>query len=137
MTIPIIKIPGIGEYSADILNENGYKSAEDLAAANKDALCKVPGFGPVRAQLIIKAAQTLCDTMSKAADSFPVLPAAVKNNKKNPDDGDISGEEKTDTSKKKSKKKKEKQNKKEKEQNKAQDEKKTSAKKKKKKKKKK
>lgn len=69
MTIPIDKIPGIGAYTTAILRDYGYKSAEDLAKANEEALCKVPGFGQIRAGLIIQAARVLCDMDAEKNES--------------------------------------------------------------------
>ena len=78
MTIPIIKINGIGLHTAEILVENGYKCAEDLAATNEDDLSKIHGFGPVRAKLVIKTARALCEARSENPDIPPVLTAVIK-----------------------------------------------------------
>lgn len=114
MTTPIIKINGIGLRTAEILVENGFKCAEDLAAASVDALSKIHGFGPVRAKLVIETAQALCGAKSENPDSVPVLTAATKttdipqvdDDAKVEDSSNIRQLEKKDKSKKKSKKKK-------------------------------
>lgn len=73
MRTPIDKIKGVGPRTAEILAENGYKSAEDLAATKIEALGKIHGFGPARAKLVIKAAQALCDSRSAKPASYPNL----------------------------------------------------------------
>lgn len=59
MATPIISVSGVGTQTADILVENGYKDAESLAKANVQDLLKISGFGPVRANNLIAAAQEL------------------------------------------------------------------------------
>ena len=123
MTTPIIKINGIGLRTAEILVENGYKCAEDLAASSVDALSKIHGFGPVRAKLVIETAQALCVAKSGNPDTVPVLTAATKttdipqidDDRKVEESANNSQLEKKDKSKKKSKKKKSKKKKKDKE----------------------
>jgi len=61
MTTPIIKIKGIGPQTAEILNEHGFKCAEDLALSTEEVLGKVHGFGQSRAKMVIEAARALCD----------------------------------------------------------------------------
>lgn len=56
MSTPITDISGIGPTTAATLAANGFDSAEAIASADVQALCAVPGFGPVRAQATIKAA---------------------------------------------------------------------------------
>lgn len=98
MTTPLIKISGVGAHTAEILIENGYKCAEDLAAASEEALAEVHTFGPARAKLVIQAAKALCD----AGSDEPVV-----SGRQAVDLMDLNYSEKKDTSKKKKKKKKE------------------------------
>ena len=98
MTTPIIKINGIGLRTAEILVENGYKCAEDLAATSEDALSKIHGFGPVRAKLVIKTAQALCGAKSE--------PPKVDADTTTEDFSAVRHLEKKDKTNKKSKKKK-------------------------------
>jgi hypothetical protein len=147
MTTPIVKIKGIGQHTAEILAENGFKSAEDLAATTEDALGKIHGFGPARAKMVIKMAQALCNVGSDNEVSSPSVVATAEAAETTEEllvDDDIKAEESADImrlekkgkSKKKSKKKKknkgEKKAGKEKKQKKIKKDKKTSAKKKKK-----
>ena len=147
MTTPIVKIKGIGLHTAEILAENGFKSAEDLAATTEDALGKIHGFGPARAKMVIKMAQALCNVGSDNEVSSPSVVATAEAAETTEDllvDDDIKAEESADImqleekgkSKKKSKKKKKNKGEKKAGKEKIKKEKKTSAKKKKKKKKK-
>ena len=117
MTTPIVKIKGIGLHTAEILAENGFKSAEDLAATTEDALGKIHGFGPARAKMVIKMAQALCNVGSDNEVSSPSVVAAaeaaepteglpVDDDIKTEEPADIMRLEKKGKSKKKSKKKK-------------------------------
>ncbi len=103
MTTSITKISGIGSHTAGILAQYGYKCAEDLAVTDEYALGKIPGFGPVRAQLVIAAARVLCPGRFDNQDSSSVPNEVSGLDKK--------AKSKTKT-KKKSKKKKEKKSKK-------------------------
>ncbi len=98
----ITSIKGIGPDSARILQENGFTSVQAIAEASVDLLQIVPGFGAVRAAMIIKAAATLLERQRDTATAVP---------KKK------TGKEKTEKKKKKGKKqpsKKKKEGKKEK-----------------------
>ena len=59
MSTPITEITGIGPSTAATLSEHGFHSAEDIATTTVDALCSVPGFGPIKAKASIAAAQSL------------------------------------------------------------------------------
>lgn len=113
MTTPIDKISGIGLHTAGILVEYGYKCAEDLAATNEDALRRVPGFGPARAKLVIKAARVLCDFKSLNSGYSQNISAATETIEKTivgdktaVDKAAVDHLDKKNKSKKKSKKKK-------------------------------
>jgi NAD-dependent DNA ligase len=62
MDTPLTNIPGIGEATAEILSEHGYKNCEDIAKTTAEALAEVHGFGVVRAQRVITMAQDLVAT---------------------------------------------------------------------------
>jgi NAD-dependent DNA ligase len=55
----ITSISGIGPGTAVILAEHGFTSVADIAAASVGQLQVVPGFGAVRASIIIDAARNL------------------------------------------------------------------------------
>lgn len=62
MATPITKVSGIGAQTAEILVENGFESAEVLAAAKEEDLLEISGFGPSKAKKFIEAAQALVGT---------------------------------------------------------------------------
>lgn len=62
MGTPITAVAGIGPAAAAVLTKHDFDSAEALASTSIKALVKVPGFGPVRAATIQKAAQTMVES---------------------------------------------------------------------------
>jgi len=103
MAIPITEIKGIGPQTARALAEQGYNTAEDLAAAQPSDLTTIPGFGAVRANFVIEAAKTLTGEILESTASGKVIPPAT--------DSDLEPEpqkQKPDHPKKKSTKKKKK-----------------------------
>src|SRR5438445_1493492 len=53
----LIAIPGIGDVSAELIYQNGVKSAEQLAESEVEAIAEIDGVGPERAPAIIAAAR--------------------------------------------------------------------------------
>lgn len=99
MTIAITKVWGIGSQTADLLKENGFNYAEDLANANEITLQKIPGFGATRAQRVINDAQDL------VAEATEPKPEKKTKKKKKKDKIKKSTPPKSDKKKKKDKKK--------------------------------
>lgn len=54
----LIAVPGIGDLTAELLYQSGFRSAEDVAAGDADALAEVEGIGQDKAVLILQAAKT-------------------------------------------------------------------------------
>ena len=50
-------IPGVGDVTAELLYQNGFKSAEQLAESDEDAVGEIDGVGPERAGPILAAAR--------------------------------------------------------------------------------
>jgi N utilization substance protein A len=50
-------VPGIGDLTAELLYQGGFRSAEDIAAVDTDALVEVDGIGQDKAALILQAAR--------------------------------------------------------------------------------
>src|SRR5213593_674091 len=50
-------IPGVGDVTAELLYQNGFKSAEQLAESEVEAIAEIEGVGPERAPAIIAAAR--------------------------------------------------------------------------------
>lgn len=71
MATPITSVPGIGKATAFALSRHGFRSAEDLAAADEDILAAVPGFGVSRAARAIASAQKLIGAPVASPDSSP------------------------------------------------------------------
>lgn len=111
MATLITKVWGIGSQTAVILAENGYQSAEDLAATTEMDLTKVPGFGPARAERIIESARSLVDIKQmkpQKTDSSATKKKKKKKDKKQKD----KKKQKKQKSKKKEKRKNNKKDKK-------------------------
>ncbi|MCB1124514.1 MAG: hypothetical protein KJT03_23375, partial [Verrucomicrobiae bacterium] len=67
MKTPTTQIQGIGPATATLLTKNGYKSAEDIASADIESLCKIPGFSAIRAGRVIAAATAIIPVTEKAS----------------------------------------------------------------------
>src|SRR5499427_4083664 len=50
-------IPNIGDVTAELLYQNGFKSAEELAASDEETIADIDGIGPERAGGILTAAR--------------------------------------------------------------------------------
>ncbi len=51
----LIGVPGIGDVTAELLYQNGFKSPEEVARADESALADIDGLGPEKAGGILKA----------------------------------------------------------------------------------
>jgi len=69
----LIAIPGIGDVSAELIYQNGFKSAEELAATDEETVAEIEGIGPERAGTILAAARTHVEQQRAEA---PALAAA-------------------------------------------------------------
>ncbi len=63
----ITDIPGIGESTATLLADHGIDSVKTLRKGGMKKLCRVPGFGEMRAASVLAAADTLKDGDKLAA----------------------------------------------------------------------
>jgi len=63
----LIAIPGIGDVSAELLYQNGFKSAEELAAADEETVAEIEGIGSERAGTILAAARAVEQQRAEAA----------------------------------------------------------------------
>jgi N utilization substance protein A len=50
-------IPNIGDVTAELLYQNGFKSAEELAGSDEETVADIEGIGPERAAVILAAAR--------------------------------------------------------------------------------
>ena len=110
-------LSGIGDYTAAILEKNGFASVEELASATVNELTKVPGFGSIRARKIIDLAkQHLKDSAPKPKKKekkgkkakAPVKKAEKKKEKRKEKKGKKKKAEEKNTKKKEKGKKKKK-----------------------------
>lgn len=67
-------IAGVGEMTAELLYQQGYKSAEEVASSGIDSLLEVEGIGEEKAESILEAARTFVAEKSAAG---AVKPEAV------------------------------------------------------------
>jgi len=66
-------VPGIGDMTAELLYQNGFQSAEDVAATDLDALLEIEGIGSEKGAAVLQAAHDY--VTAKAA---PAEPAAAE-----------------------------------------------------------
>lgn len=72
----LISVPGIGDVAAELLYQNGFKSAEELAQADEQALAEVEGLGPEKAVSILKAARAYVEAKQREAAAAAAAAAA-------------------------------------------------------------
>jgi len=72
----LMAVPGIGDVTAELLYQNGFKSAEEVAEADLDALLEVEGLGQEKAAAVLQAAREHIAAKATAAEPAPVEPAA-------------------------------------------------------------
>lgn len=61
-------IPGVGDMTAELLYQQGFKGAEDIAAADLDALLEVEGIGQEKAAAILQAAREQVAAKAETAE---------------------------------------------------------------------
>lgn len=93
--LQLTRIPGIGPATARTLTDSGFASVEAIAKAATEDLARVPGFGSIRAAVVITSAQTLVTVVG----GEPVTSAAPEKADK------AKGKKKKKKNKKKDKKK--------------------------------
>jgi transcription termination/antitermination protein NusA len=69
-------IPGLGDVSAELLYQYGFKSAEELAASDAETVGEVDGIGPDRAASILEAAREHVARLQAAAEAAAAEAAA-------------------------------------------------------------
>jgi len=70
-------IPGIGDVTAELLYQSGYKSAHELAASNEESVAEIDGIGPERAPGILAAAREHAAALDVAAAEAAEAEAAA------------------------------------------------------------
>jgi N utilization substance protein A len=70
-------VPGVSDLTAEMLYQNGFKSAEELAQADVASVADIDGIGPERAPVIVQAAREHVVALQAAAAAAAVVAAAV------------------------------------------------------------
>ena len=112
MATPLTEIPGIGPSTAEILQAQGFDSAETLAASTVEKVSEVPGFGTLRATAVIRAANELLNANATKDAESKASPQKDKKKKPKDEDKKGKGKGKGKAKDKKKKKNKDKKNKK-------------------------
>jgi N utilization substance protein A len=69
----LTSVPGIGDMTAELLYQNGFKSAEEVAVANIEDLLEVDGIGQEKADTVLRAARDYVAVKATASnESQPV-----------------------------------------------------------------
>jgi transcription termination/antitermination protein NusA len=83
-------IPGVGDVTAELLYQSGYKSAEELGASDEETVGDIEGIGPDRAGGILAAAREHVarkreeEALAAAAAAEPTAEAAADTNEAAP-----------------------------------------------------
>jgi transcription termination/antitermination protein NusA len=72
----LMAVAGIGDVTAELLYQNGFKSAEEVAEADLDALLEVEGLGQEKATAVLQAAREHVAAKAAAAEPVAVETAA-------------------------------------------------------------
>jgi len=64
----LTSVPGIGDVAAELLYQNGFKSAEEVAQSDEAALAEIEGLGPDKVASILKAARAFVETKQQEAE---------------------------------------------------------------------
>jgi N utilization substance protein A len=73
----LVGVPGIGDVAAELLYQNGFKSAEEVAQADEPTLAEIEGLGPERSASILKAARAHVEAKKREAEAAAVAAASA------------------------------------------------------------
>jgi len=79
----LMSVPGIGDVTAELLYQHGFKSAEDLATSDPETVAQVDGVSVEKAASIIRSAQALVEQKrleaeARAAEAAEAAEAAAE-----------------------------------------------------------
>jgi N utilization substance protein A len=74
----LMAVPGIGDMTAELLYQNGFKSAEEVAEADLDALLEVEGLGQEKATAVLQAAREYIAAKAPAAEPMAIETTTAK-----------------------------------------------------------
>jgi N utilization substance protein A len=61
----LLRLPGVGEVTADLIFEAGYGSARDLLEVDPEQLAMIEGLGPEKAQQVWEAAKIYVENLTQ------------------------------------------------------------------------
>ena len=64
----LTSVPGIGDVAAELLYQNGFKSAEEVARSDEPTLAEIEGLGPEKVASILKAARVFVEARQLEAE---------------------------------------------------------------------
>jgi N utilization substance protein A len=64
-------VPGIGDVTAELLYQNGFKSPEEVAQADEQTIAEIEGLGPEKAAGILRAVRAYVEEKQREAASVP------------------------------------------------------------------
>ena len=65
----LISVPGIGDVAAELLYQNGFKSPEEVAQSDEQALSEIEGLGAEKIAGILKAARAYVEQKQREAEA--------------------------------------------------------------------
>ncbi len=63
----LTSVPGIGDVTAELLYQNGFKSPEEVAQADEQAIAEIEGLGPEKVTAILKAVRAYVEEKQREA----------------------------------------------------------------------
>jgi len=72
----LTSVPGIGDVTAELLYQNGFKSPEEVAQADEGTIADVEGIGTDKAPSILKAVRAYVETKQREAEAAAEAAAA-------------------------------------------------------------
>ena len=73
----LTSVPGIGDVAAELLYQNGFKSAEEVALADEQTIADIEGLGPEKVAAILKAARAHVETKQREAEAAAAAAAVA------------------------------------------------------------
>src|SRR5437667_3001962 len=70
-------VPGVGDVTAELLYQNGFKSAEEVAQADEQSLADIEGLGPEKAVSILKAVRAHLEVKRQEAETAAAAAASA------------------------------------------------------------
>ncbi|MCK6553346.1 transcription termination factor NusA [Candidatus Binatia bacterium] len=75
--LSLTSVPGIGDVAAELLYQNGFKSAEEVAQTDEQTIAEIEGLGPDKAVVILGAVRAHVEEKQREAEAAAVAAAAA------------------------------------------------------------